>query len=245
MADTIKELFDEMSANEHAKHRKAWQTIKDKFSNFWKKFSNPGDVNNPGVFDALNNKFNGNLNFARDKELRRIDQTFSAEQAALAFDRELQASNTAYQRQVADLSKAGFNPALAVGAGGASTPSAYAASSHGPGYTDTTRGFEFLINALIAGASLGIKATASASQIALNEVKGTSLSAGTASQIDLNSKRAIDVMSRANYYGSRAGWYDYMVGDRPAGRYHSYNHSRKSVAPIPKWYEEYRKSIKK
>lgn len=51
---------------------------------------------------------------------------FSADQAALNRDFQREMSNTAYQRAVADLRKAGLNPVLAVGAS-ASTPQGNAA----------------------------------------------------------------------------------------------------------------------
>lgn len=59
---------------------------------------------------------------------------FTAEQAQINRDWETEMSNTAFQRQVVDMQKAGVNPALAMtgGASGASTPSGNAATSVSP-----------------------------------------------------------------------------------------------------------------
>lgn len=54
---------------------------------------------------------------------------FTASEAQKQRDWETEMSNTAYQRQVKDMQAAGINPAMAMNAGGASTPSGASASS--------------------------------------------------------------------------------------------------------------------
>lgn len=54
---------------------------------------------------------------------------FSAEQAQLQRDWQENMANTAYQRQVHDMRKAGLNPYLSYGQGGSATPSGSSASA--------------------------------------------------------------------------------------------------------------------
>ena len=77
-----------------------------------------------GIGDALNNSFNANAQQAANE----------ANYQRFLENREYETnlSNTAYQRTVADMKKAGINPALAGSVGGASVPSSAASYATAP-----------------------------------------------------------------------------------------------------------------
>jgi len=98
----------------------------------------------PGVGSLLQ----GGLGFLGQMDTNAQSQTntdttnaFNASQAQLNRDYQTEMSNSAYQRQTADMTKAGLNPMLAyMKGGGASTPSGSTASGSVPQYTSPIQG---------------------------------------------------------------------------------------------------------
>lgn len=118
--------------------------------------------------ESVNNLFTGNFDYIRTQAQNAFSASeaekareFSKSEAQLVRDWQEQMSNTAYQRAVADMKKAGLNPALMFGSGSAaSTPSGTTASSAqgtaSSAYQTSQKGFQMLASLALGIASQGV-----------------------------------------------------------------------------------------
>lgn len=123
--DTSRESDDPSSRSTLSAGEDAKSNLFSSIADFFKGF---GDRFSKGI-DTLQALFLRNQLTGAEKE----QNQFNADQAELQRQFEERMSNTAYQRQVADMQAAGINPALAMGGSGASTPSGATASGSASG----------------------------------------------------------------------------------------------------------------
>jgi len=107
-------------------------------------FEDIANAISPGIGSVIS----GGLGFlgqmdtnAQSKSNAESANAFNANQAQINRDYQTEMSNSAYQRQVVDMEKAGLNPMLAyMKGGGASSPSGSTASATTPQYTSPIQG---------------------------------------------------------------------------------------------------------
>lgn len=145
---------------------------------------NLGDLINPGIgaVSGLGGMaFNANqsrLAFERSQYLLNREHELNEQSAQAAYERELQADSSKYQRQTADLLAAGLNPMLAVGqsAGAVHSSAASASAPSGPMSSAPNLG------GILEGIQLNIQKRVADADIALKEAQARNLESKTAGQ---------------------------------------------------------------
>lgn len=104
------------------------------WSNLGSILGNAGETANDIGNQNLAGNYLAKSTGSRLTDAEREANAWTAQREDIAWERQMEASNTAYQRQVADMQAAGLNPAMLYGSGssGASVPSASTSGSVSP-----------------------------------------------------------------------------------------------------------------
>lgn len=126
------------------------QPVGDTWRSAGSSFFNQGNIASE---DWQRSEQSAMLAFERDLKQMNLANEFTANEAQKNRDFQERMSNTAYQRAVDDMKKAGINPILAFQQGGASTPSGSSANSSSPnrGSNNTSKSYSDALVNLMSG----------------------------------------------------------------------------------------------
>lgn len=108
-----------------------------------------------GLVGAGIDAYSVNKTNERQIQLQREQNAFNSAEAEKARQFELDMSNTAYQRSMQDMEKAGLNPILAYQQGGAATVSAEAAHSASTAHLDAPMLAKNVANSVLSAVMIG------------------------------------------------------------------------------------------
>lgn len=128
------------------------------------------------------------------------DRRFQADQADLAYERQLYMSNTAYQRASEDMRKAGLNPYLAYNQGGASSPSVSSASGSRSSTSPNSGALGSLLNTALMFVIRGADMNLDKQRIALEREKITNSALRASLDDKLKQSQIARNMQQGEYY---------------------------------------------
>jgi len=138
-----------------------------------------------GMGSGVLNYFGNQQTNESNQFISSVNNAFNADQAQINRNFQEYMSNTAYQRSMSDMAKAGLNPILAATKGGASTPSGAAASANPIPAQNTKPGdiLSSMASSALDAGRLSMQANMQEADIALKQSQKTAAEASSAASI--------------------------------------------------------------